>query len=382
MEKHRLPFKVQRVVVKVGTRILTTKDYHLDKTWIKKLVAQITQLMEKHIEVILVTSGAIGAGMGMLGLSSRPKLLPQQQAAAAIGQSQLMRVYDTFFRRHKLLTAQVLLTREDLVSRKRYLNAKNTLLTLLSHKNVIPIVNENDTVSVDEIKFGDNDYLSAQVASLIGAELLIILSDVDGLYATRPTKDAVANKLSQTVIATVEKIDGEIEKVATKSASVVGTGGMISKLAAAKICAASGTACIVANGTTENVLLKIIEGENIGTLFSPNPAQLEAKKRWIGFSARLKGQIFVDGGAAIALIEKKRSLLPKGIVKIRGNFAIGDTVSVLDQHNHEFARGLVNYSAQELIKIKGHKSDQIQSILGYKYYDEAIQRDNLVIVKD
>lgn len=372
-----LPVKPKRIVVKVGTGILTSKSFRLNRAWIKKLVAQIAALINRDIEVILVTSGAIGAGMGTLGLDSRPRLLPQQQAAAAIGQSQLMKIYDTFFKHHNLVTAQILLTRDDLSCRRRYLNAKNTLLTLLGY-NVVSIINENDTVSVDEIKFGDNDKLSALVASLVQADLLIILSDIDGLYATRPKEKGYESK--KNVISIVERIDSEIEKVATKSTSKVGTGGMATKLEAAKICCASGIACIVGNGKVANILSRILDGQNIGTLFIPRGQQLVAKKRWIGFNTKVMGQIFVDEGAKQALIIRKKSLLPRGIANVCGTFVAGDTVSILDTKNREFARGMVSYSSSELAKIKGQRSDQIKAILGYKYYDEVVHRDNLVIL--
>lgn len=375
--KRNFSLKPKRIVVKVGTAILTSKHYRLNKAWIKKLVAQIAVLIKRDVEVILVTSGAIGAGMGMLKLNSRPKLLPQQQAAAAIGQSQLMQIYDTFFKEQGLLSAQILLTREDLHNRKRYLNAKNTLFTLLDY-HVTPVVNENDTVSVDEIKFGDNDRLSALVANLTQADLLIILSDVDGLYSRSPHKKERKSKKS--VISKVEAIVPEIERIAGATAGKLGTGGMASKVEAAKICTAAGIACIVANGRIGDILLKVLDGQNIGTLFVPKDEQLVAKKRWIGFGAKVSGQIVVDEGAKKALILQKKSLLAKGVARLRGTFAIGDTVSVMDEQNREFARGLVNYSSEELVKIKGQKSDQIKTLLGHKYYDEVIHRDNLVIL--
>lgn len=374
--KRILPIKPKRVVIKVGTGILTSKNYRLNKAWIKNLVSQIVTLIKENLEVILVSSGAIGAGMGMLKLNLRPRLLPKQQACAAIGQSQLMKIYDAFFKQDNLLTAQILLTREDLSNRKRYLNAKNTLFTLLAFK-AIPIINENDTVSVDEIKFGDNDRLSALVANLVQADLLIILSDVDGLYATAPKRKTPQAK--ETVISTVERISPEIEKMASRSITEVGIGGMASKIEAAKICCAAGISCIVANGRIPDVLHKILEGQNIGTLFLAKGERLVAKKRWIGFSARVSGQIVIDEGAKQALIAKKKSLLPKGIVKVGGTFSVGEPVSILDTQNQELARGITNYSSQELAKIKGQNTDQIKAILGYKYSDEVVHRDNLVI---
>jgi len=361
--------KIKRVVVKVGTKVLTSKKFRLNKTWIKNLVAQIADLADKNIEVILVSSGAIGAGMGMLKLNARPKLLPKQQAAAAIGQGQLMKIYDSFFKAHKLLSAQVLLTREDLSNRKRYLNAKNTLLTLMNYK-AIPVINENDTVSVDEIKFGDNDKLSALVANLVHADLLVILSDVDGLYDGK-----------KRVISKVNNITHEIERLATDcTGCTAAVGGMVSKIEAAKICTAAGVTCVIANGKTKDILHNIIDQHKVGTIFLPKGEQLVAKKRWIGFSAHLKGQVFVDEGARQALTLRNKSLLPKGITNIRGEFAVGDTVSIMDVNKVEFARGMSNYSSDELARIKGKKSEKIKTILGYKYYDEVIHRDNLVIL--
>ncbi|MFC1631294.1 glutamate 5-kinase [Candidatus Omnitrophota bacterium] len=373
--KRTLPVKPKRIVVKVGTGILTRPDYHLNKAWIRRLTDQLAKLAKTGVELILVSSGSIGAGTGMLKLAARPKLLPQQQAAAAIGQGQLMKVYDTFFKRHNILTAQVLLTREDLSSRKRYLNAKNTLYTLLSYQ-AIPIINENDTVSVDEIKFGDNDKLSALVAALVHADLLIMLSDVDGLYALPP-----ANAQSkQQVIPVVREICPEIEKMASSSSTELGTGGMLSKIEAVKICCSAGIACVIANGRRAAVIDQILSGEKVGTLFLPKPGQLVAKKRWIGFSAKVKGVIIVDQGARQALVEKNRSLLPKGVIRTSGNFTVGDPVSILDSKNQEFARGLSNYSCAELNKIKLLNTDQIKNKLGYKYYDEVVHRNNLVIL--
>lgn len=372
-----LPLRPKRIVVKVGTGILTGSNRRLNKSWIRQLVGQIAALIKQEIQVILVTSGAIGAGMGTLGLEQRPVFLPRLQAAAAIGQGQLMRIYDLFFKPHGLITAQVLLTREDLSNRRRYLNARNTLLTILSYR-AIPVINENDTVSVDEIKFGDNDKLSALVANLVHADLLIILSDVDGLYSSCPKKGALASK--QAVVSVVEKIDAAIEKMARGTKSQVGTGGMAAKVEAAKICCASGIACVVANGKSPNVLLEILANKKIGTLFVPKKEHLVAKKQWIGFSAKLSGQIMVDQGAKQALMEKNKSLLPKGVIMVHGAFSAGDTVSILDADNREFARGRVNYSAPELLKIKGQATSHINAILGYKHEDEVVHRDNLVIL--
>lgn len=366
---------VKRIVVKVGTSILTSrKTNRLDANLIKRIVAQICRLLDRKIEVILVTSGAIGAGMGLLNLGQRPKLLPRLQAAAAIGQSQLMKLYDSFFKQRKHLTAQLLLTAEDLNQRQRYLNARNTISTLLDYK-ATPIINENDTVSVDEIKFGDNDTLASHVANLVDADLLIILSDVDGLYSS-PTGRPEQRRL----IDTVEEIGPEITRLASGPSAEITTGGMKTKVQAAKTVTSSGIPMVIANGGVEDVLIKIIDGHMIGTLFLPKSTKLGARKRWIAYSTVPKGSITVDKGAKEALVKKGKSLLASGVTEVRGKFKIGDAVGVVDEQDREFARGLINYSKDEVVKIKGLKTHEIESKLGYKYYDELIHRDNLVIL--
>lgn len=361
--------RLRLVVVKVGTSILTSKDNRLSGVQIGKIAVQILSLLNQGIKVILVTSGAIGAGMGKLKLKTRPNILPKLQAAAAVGQSELMKLYDSAFKKGKRTVAQILLTADDFNDRIRYLNTKNTLLSLLKF-GVVAIINENDTISVDEIKFGDNDKLSAQVANLIRADLLIILSDIDGLY----------DQKNKRIIATVEKISPEIVGLAQGTDSSTSVGGMITKIEAARITTSSGIPCVIANGKTQDVLSKIIRGENVGTLFLSRTDCLAAKKCWIVFSSQSRGKVVVDSGAKNVLVKKGKSLLPSGIVGLEGKFEAGDVISVVDEKRKEFAKGMSNYSATELKKIKGCHTRTIASLLGYKYYDEVIHRDNLVVL--
>jgi len=368
--RKELASRSKRIVIKLGTRILTGSDNLLEKPQIKQLVLQVCELVKRKIEVVLVSSGAVGAGMGVLQMKSRPGLLPKLQATAAIGQSQLMKVYDSFFRLKEIISAQILLTAEDLNNRARYLNVRNTLSTLLGYQ-VIPIVNENDSVSVDEIKFGDNDTLASLVTTLVDADLLIILSDINGLYVDRDAPNKI--------VSMVESIDPRIEKLAMGSAPALGVGGMKTKLQAAKTVTTSGIPMIIANGRSKDVLLRIFNGDRAGTLFLAVKDKMVARKRWIAYSAISKGEIKVDNGAREALVQRGKSLLASGIVEVKGNFKTGDIVKILNEQGREFARGVVNYSREELSKIKGLKTSQIKSRLGYKFYDEAVHRDNLVV---
>ncbi|MEA3560683.1 MAG: glutamate 5-kinase [Candidatus Omnitrophota bacterium] len=368
--RKKLLSNTKRIVIKLGTAVLTGQDNLLDRPQIKRLAFQICKLLNQKFEIILVSSGAIGAGMGLLHIKSRPVLLPSLQATAAIGQGQLMKVYDSFFKLKGYLTAQILLTSEDLNNRQRYLNARNTVFTLLKYK-ALPVINENDTVSVDEIKFGDNDTLAGLVAALVDADLLITLSNIDGLY--------MSDKNKNKVLSIIEKITPEIESKA-RGSSAVGVGGMRTKLQAAKTITKSGISMIIANGRTKNILIRIINGDDIGTMFSPVKAKMAARKRWIAYSAVSKGEIGVDCGARQALTKKGKSLLASGIMDATGNFKTGDVIRILDDQGRLFARGMTNYSMDELSKIKGFKTSEIKSILGYKYYDEVIHRDNLVIL--
>ena len=326
-------------------------------------------------DVVVVSSGAIGSGMGELGIEKRPSTLPELQAVAAIGQSKLIGAYDECFKLHGYHAAQILLTREDFEDRQRYLNTCNTIHTLFQ-MNAIPVVNENDTISVDEIKFGDNDALSALVTNLLNADLLIILSSVDGLYDRCPTAKSKA-----TVIPIVENVSHDIKQLAFDSKTARGIGGMQTKLEAASVVTNAGEAVIIANGRMDNVLKKIVQCENVGTLFLPKEEKLTSRKRWIGYTIKPKGKIYVDDGAMHALAEKGKSLLASGIVSVEGAFSKGDIVSVCKKEDRTiFARGLTNYSSEEIEKIKGCSTSHIAKVLGYKLYDEVIHRDNMVIL--
>jgi glutamate 5-kinase len=351
-------YKIKRIVIKVGTSVLASSQGGVDHKLINELTKQISLLSKNAKEVILVSSGAIALGLAELGKKTRPQKLSDLQASAAIGQSILMQTYNEYFKKRKLSCAQVLLTWEDFDERQRYLNASNTLLRLLEYK-IVPIINENDTVSTDEIKFGDNDRLSALVANLIEADILILLSDVDGLYKIK----------EKGVVPVIEKLTDETKKLAKDTAKRhISCGGMISKLEAAEIASSAGIPCVIANGRTKNILIKILDGQNIGTLFLPSQDRLIARKRWIAFGARTKGKIIVDDGAKEALVKKGKSLLCPGVVDLEGNFDSGDMVSIVDRNFKEFARGLTNYSSAELKDIKGCRLKK-----------EVIHRNNLVI---
>ncbi len=367
--------KVKKVVVKIGTGVLTTDDGYVDREQIRRLAGQVVELKKMGYDAVVVSSGAIGSGMGELGIEKRPSTLPELQAVAAIGQSKLIGTYDECFKLHGYHAAQILLTREDFEDRQRYLNTCNTIHTLFQ-MNAIPVVNENDTISVDEIKFGDNDALSALVTNLLNAELLIILSSVDGLYDKFPTAKSKA-----AVIPIVENISHEIKQLAFDSKTARGVGGMQTKLEAASVVTNAGEAVIIANGRMDNVLKKIVQCENVGTLFLPKEEKLTSRKRWIGYTIKPKGKIYVDDGAMHALAEKGKSLLASGIVAAEGTFGKGDIVSVCKREDRTiFARGLTNYSSEEIEKIKGCSTSHIAKVLGYKLYDEVIHRDNMVIL--
>lgn len=356
----------KRIVIKIGTSVIAGEGMRIDRQKMSSIVSQVSRLLDKRVEVVLVTSGAIASGMRVLSLKKRPRNLPLQQAAASIGQTLLMQAYADMFREHGRHVGQILLTREDLSNRARYLNAKNTLITLLK-KAIVPVINENDTVSTDEIRFGDNDLLSGLVAVLLKADLLIILSDVDGLYCQGRKVDVI------------ESINHELVNACKGASKEISAGGMITKLETAKIVTSAGVPLIIANGAKPDILFHILNGENIGSLFLAKKTALDAKKTWIAFSGRLKGSLTVDDGAKQVLCGAGRSLLSSGVIKIKGEFKIGDLISICDKNSHEFGRGLTNYSAAEIDKIKGVKTSGIQKILGYKYYDELIHRDNLVI---
>ena len=366
--------RVRRLVVKVGSGLITTPRVGVDQKRIDGLAADIAAVRRDH-EVVLVTSGAIVTGMARLALAEPPRTIPEKQAAAAVGQSALMWHYEAAFKRHDIPVGQVLLTAQDISDRVRYLNARNTLRTLLE-LSVLPIVNENDTVAVEEIKVGDNDNLSALVASLIDADLLVLLTDVDGLYTADPSVTQGARKLD-----TVEAVTDDIVRLVWDRAGRVSVGGMATKLEAAQKAAASGIPMVIASGREEGVLGRLLAGEAVGTYFAPRADPLAARKRWIAFAVPPQGRLTVDAGALRALRDEGRSLLPSGIVDVEGDFAAGEVVAVAAAADgKELGRGLVNFDAGELRKIRGAQTQQIEQRLGYRGADEVIHRDNLVIL--
>src|SRR5437867_13126561 len=366
--------RVRRLVVKVGTSLIAEPGTGPDPDRIAALATEIAGARDGR-EVVLVSSGALATGMARLALPARPRSIPEKQAAAAVGQSALMWHYEMAFKRHGIAVGQVLLTAQDIGDRTRYLNARNTLTTLLG-LDVLPIVNENDTVAVEEIKVGDNDNLSALVAALIDADLLVLLTDVDGLYTDDPTVNTGARKLD-----TVEAVTDEIARLARDRGDPISVGGMATKLQAARKAAAAGVPMIIASGREPGVLRRIVAGEPVGTYFAPKAARLGARKRWIAFAVPPQGWVTVDAGALAALTQRGKSLLPSGIVEVEGDFASGEVVALLGgAGSKEFARGVVNFDAAELRKIRGAKTQEIEQRLGYKSFDEVIHRDNLVIL--
>jgi glutamate 5-kinase len=357
---HRDSLKsVLRVVVKLGTGVLTDSRKLIDPAQLEQLVAQVAALRRAGKEIVLVTSGAVGAGMGALGYKTRPTDLAEKQACAAVGQTRLMAVYEKLFGKHGLVVAQVLLTHEDLEHHERHLNARNTLVTLLG-RGVVPIINENDAVSFTEIKFGDNDKLSALVASLLPADLLVILTTVDGVIENFGEKNAKT-------ISVIEKIDSAIEDMAGGTTSETAVGGMKSKVEAAKIVVRSGIPLVIASGRNKQVLTQILDGDDEGTLFVAQPNRLQGRKRWIAFFHHPKGTLFVDDGAKAALREKGKSLLPPGVARCEGEFAPGDVVRICDLDGTEFARGIARFSSAAVGEQKLPK-------------EELIHRDDLVIL--
>ena len=365
---------MKRIVVKIGSNILTDAKEGLDTRRVNLIAKDIACLADLGYEVVVVSSGAIAAGMKKLGLKEKPKEVKLKQASAAIGQSSLMWAYEKSFSEFHKKVAQVLLTRDDFSDRRRYINSRNTLMTLLAY-GVIPIINENDTVSTEEIKFGDNDNLAALVASLIEAERLIILSDVDGLYSDDPRVCPDAK-----IIEYVEEITPELEAKAKGPGSLVGTGGMYSKLLATKKALNHGVTVNIINGRKEGLLCSLLKGKHSGTLFKPKEEKLSSRKGWIAYSSRAKGNIIIDDGAVKAIIQGGKSLLPSGVVSVEGEFDIGDSVYCLDAKRNRIAKGLTNYSFSEVERIKGKKTSEIEKVLGYKYSDEVIHRDNLALV--
>lgn len=350
---------VSRIVVKLGTGVLTDANKQPDPAQMEQLVAQIAEQRNAGREIVLVTSGAVGAGMGVLGHHKRPNDLAELQACAAVGQTRLMAIYEELFGRHKLRVAQVLLTHDDLEHHERHLNARNTLVTLLA-RGVVPVINENDAISFTEIKFGDNDTLSALVASLLPADLLVILTTVDGVIEN-------FGRANPSTISVIERIDGSVEKLAGGTNSITAVGGMASKIQAAKIAVRSGIPLVIASGRKKKVLARVLAGETEGTLFVPQPTKLQGRKRWIAFFHHPKGALFVDAGAKKALRENGKSLLPPGVSRCEGQFAAGDVVRICDLDGTEFARGIAKFGAAD---VRERKLARV----------ELVHRDDLVIL--
>ena len=364
----------RRIVVKVGTSTLTHPNGKLNFFRIEGLVRELADAVNAGKQILLVSSGAVGAGMDRLGWKEKPKTIPEKQAAAAVGQGILMHTYEKLFAEYGQVVAQVLLTREDSVNRRRYANSRNTLLTLLNI-GVIPIINENDAVSIDELKIGDNDTLSANVAAIVDADVLIILSDVDGVYSANPQTDPQALLLPE-----IPEVTPEVEAMCGGAGTMRGTGGMLTKMAAARMAMNSGIVMVIASGGRDGAVQSILAGKPIGTLFPPRQNRLQFRKRWLAFGARIKGRLKVDKGCAQALLSNGSSLLAAGVKEVDGNFEQGSTVSILNPEGWEIARGLVNYSTDDVRKIMGAHTHEIAEILGHKPYDEVVHRDNLVLL--
>ena len=364
--RSRIVEQAKSIVVKVGTNAICNDAGRVNGRMVKNLARQISAVMKQGVSVTLVASGAIGAGMGELDLAKRPKTMPMLQAAAAVGQGQLMRIFHDTFAQYGVKVAQALLTRDGLSDRTRYLNIRNTLLAL-AECGVLPIVNENDAVAVDEIRFGDNDLLAALVTNLLGADLLVLLTVVDGVI-----KDGQ-------ILDVIEQVDDEAMAMVTSERSRLGAGGMASKLQAAGMVTKAGQIAVIANVRQKNVLTRLLAGEAIGTVFVPAKRKMTSRRRWIGQASRPAGRLVVDDGAAGALRRSGKSLLPSGITAVAGKFTKGAVVAVLDSAGAEIARGLTNYSAEQLQRIKGLKTSQIAKVLGSKPYDEVIHRNNMTL---
>ncbi len=363
-----------RIVVKIGSSLLTKGGKGLDKIAIADWVKQIATLRKDGVDVILVSSGSVAEGVWRLGLKARPTALHELQAAAAVGQMGLVRVFDDTFQQHHLHASQVLLTHDDLSNRQRYLNARSTLLTLLKF-GVVPVINENDTVATEEIRFGDNDTLAALVANLVEADLLIILTDQQGLFTADPSVDTNATLISQ-----ISVDDERLESMAGDSRSGLGRGGMSTKVRAARLAARSGAATVIAAGATPDVIGLVLSGNEIGTYFLPDIEPLLARKRWLAGQLQVKGQLILDSGAVKMLKHNGKSLLAVGVKWATGQFERGELVSCLDQNGMEIARGLVNYGSEEIQKIAGKSSVEFEKLLGYADDLELIHRDNLVLI--
>jgi len=363
----------RRWVIKIGSALLTNDGAGLDRNAIDSWVEQIAQLLAAGNEVVLVSSGAIAEGIVRLGWKTRPDSIHELQAAAAVGQMGLIQAYESSFMRFDRHTAQILLDHDDMANRQRYLNARGALQTLIG-LNVVPIVNENDTVVTDEIRFGDNDRLAALVANLIDADMLVILTDKDGLYDANPDTHPDAQLISEAMAT-----DTKLDSLAGGSSGTLGRGGMVTKLQAARLAARSGCSTVIAGGRNQNILHQIATGENVGTLVSASQKPLAARKQWLAGQLQVKGKLILDAGAVDVLTRRGRSLLAVGVTAVEGIFTRGDLVSCVDSNGIEVARGLVGYNSDEADRIKGHSAESIAGILGYREGDELIHRDNLVV---
>ncbi len=374
-DRNELFQRCRRLVIKVGSAVLTGSR-GLNRVMIHRLSDQIAELKEreKDLKIVVVSSGAVASGVRKIGLQEKPRTIPHKQAAAAVGQGVLMEAWEEAFDKYGILVAQVLLTGEDLAQRHRYLNARNTLETLLDW-GILPIINENDTVVIEEIKFGDNDQLSAMIAGLIGADIVVNLTDTDGLYDCDPRVDSSAR-----LIPLVQRVDSRILACATPQAGTVGTGGMLSKVSAAKKCLASGVAMIIGPGRERDVLLRLFHGEPIGTLFMPQQRQYHGMKLWLANLPKPAGDLQLDDGAVTALQKRGKSLLPIGVRKVIGTFGVGAAVRCVDERGDLVGVGLTNYKSSEIELIRGHRSEEIESIIGYKHSDEVIHRNNFVLM--
>ena len=374
-QRAKLLKEAKRIVVKVGTGVLTGQTYmDIDESVVGSIALQVAALIKEGHKVAVVSSGSVAIGSRLLNVPRRGLSVPKQQAAAAIGQSRLTSLWGKHFETAGFKVGQILLTHDDMESRRRFINSRNTLNTLFEY-GVIPVINENDSVAVHELKFGDNDSLAAKVTNVMEADLLAILSDVDGLYSADPRLDQSAKKIDY-----VEKIDEAILEVAKDSSSRTGAGGMASKVRAASEASRFGAATAIIPGTTPNILTDLLSAKSCGTFFFPHEDKLSSKKHWIGFTLKSKGVITVDKGAMAALKNKGKSLLALGVSNISGEFESGDAVSVAGPDGEIFAKGLVNYHSSEVIKIIGKHSSMIEEILGYKMYDEVIHRDDMVFI--
>ena len=373
--KRQILGRVRRVVVKIGSQILSSSEEGIEELRVRALVRELAALHEQKKEIVVVSSGAVAAGMTRLGRKERPKTIPEKQALAAVGQILLMALYERHFSKFDKSVAQVLLTHADLANRQRYINAKHTFQMLLE-SSIVPIVNENDTVAVEEMKFGDNDHLSALVATLLSADLLVILSDVEGVYDRDPRLFNDAK-----LIPLIEDVKNAKAAINGSSRSAFGTGGIGTKVAAGEEAAVAGIPTIITSGLGARAIARVFDlEEQAGTLILPDQNRLTHRKHWIAYNLKPAGHVVVDAGAHEALVQKGKSLLPSGLKEVHGAFGVGECVRCLDLQGREFARGLVNYSAHELNQIKGLHTSKIEKVLGYKAYDEIIHRDDLVVL--